>query len=224
VRWLLFILIVACRQREENVDAAVVVAEAGPPPKSVCDLPASCPALTVDAATRITLERSPCFGRCPVYKVTIAGDGTVTWNGTAHVDVGSATAKIPVAKVQELADFLASSCFFSMQDRYSPPVTDLPSATTTVTIGGATKSISHRGAGILDERENRGMTDPTQCRPPKVLAKIDDRIDEIANTEQWIGKREGPPKPVSSADAGPCNPPYTVQSNGTRVFKKECLR
>ena len=78
--------------------------------------------------------------------------------------------------------------------------------------------------GILDERENRGMTDPRQCRPPKVLAKIDDRIDEIANTEQWIGKREGPPKPVSSADAGPCNPPFTVQSNGTRVFKKECLR
>jgi len=29
----------------------------------------------------ITLERTPCYGYCPVYKVTILSDGTVRYFG-----------------------------------------------------------------------------------------------------------------------------------------------
>jgi hypothetical protein len=221
VRSIMIVLLVACRAQSAGVDASVAATvEAGPPPPSVCDRPPSCPNVVVDATTRITLERAACFGRCPVYTVTIAGDGTVTWTGKANVDVATGTAKIPQAKVQELADLLASSCFFAMQDRYNPPVTDLPSVTTSATIGGATKSVTHRGAGMLPE-DARGVTDPRWCPPPKALATIDARIDEIADTQQWIGKGERTfPPPAPSG----CNPPYTIQRNGTKIFKPECVR
>src|SRR6185503_5111354 len=31
--------------------------------------------------TSVKLERGACFGRCPVYDVTLAADGTAVWNG-----------------------------------------------------------------------------------------------------------------------------------------------
>ena len=34
---------------------------------------------------RITLSRSGCYGRCPVYKVEIHGDGTVLYDGKVNV-------------------------------------------------------------------------------------------------------------------------------------------
>ena len=33
----------------------------------------------------VSLERTPCFGRCPSYKVALYGDGRVEWVGKANV-------------------------------------------------------------------------------------------------------------------------------------------
>src|SRR6266566_6235535 len=35
----------------------------------------------------ITLERTVCYGPCPIYKVTITSDGTVTFEGRQNVKV-----------------------------------------------------------------------------------------------------------------------------------------
>ncbi len=35
----------------------------------------------------ITLERTACFGACPVYTLSIYADGTVVYNGERFVDV-----------------------------------------------------------------------------------------------------------------------------------------
>ena len=40
---------------------------------------------TADSAARITLERGPCFGTCPVYSVTLDGSGAVLFEGRRFV-------------------------------------------------------------------------------------------------------------------------------------------
>ena len=35
----------------------------------------------------ITMERTPCHGTCPVYKLTISGNGEVTYEGHNFVEV-----------------------------------------------------------------------------------------------------------------------------------------
>ncbi len=43
------------------------------------------PAVGDPASLRITLERGPCFGECPIYKVEVRGDGSVFYKGEGFV-------------------------------------------------------------------------------------------------------------------------------------------
>ena len=46
----------------------------------------------------ITLQRTACFGACPVYTVSIYADGTVAYNGERFVEVeGTQTGSIDPA-------------------------------------------------------------------------------------------------------------------------------
>src|SRR5689334_10106440 len=43
----------------------------------------------------ITFERTPCFGTCPVFKVSVSGSGAVRFDGVGNVDsVGTYTGRI----------------------------------------------------------------------------------------------------------------------------------
>lgn len=75
-----------------------------------------------------SIERTPCFGTCPTYKLTILQDGSATYLGrrfaaregryTGHVDATTMNA------LKAAADSLG---FYDMEDKYDRPVTDLPS-------------------------------------------------------------------------------------------------
>ena len=53
---------------------------------AACSLAA--PAPTPDYASLvITLERTACFGTCPIYKLTVYGDGRVEYEGERFVTV-----------------------------------------------------------------------------------------------------------------------------------------
>ena len=68
--------------------AAVVVA--------ACSRREAEPAAAPAAGPAVTLERTPCFGTCPVYTVAISRSGEVTFDGKRHVaHTGQATATIP---------------------------------------------------------------------------------------------------------------------------------
>jgi hypothetical protein len=72
---------------------------------------------------QITLERSICFGRCPYYRVTIRGDGSVTYEGWKFVKVeGTHGKKIPAAKVQELVRAFTDIDFFNLKDVYDSEI------------------------------------------------------------------------------------------------------
>lgn len=117
----------------------------------------------------ITLERTPCFGFCPSYFVTVHGNGTVVYEGGDFVEVkGAQRSEIPQEGVQELVDEFYEIGFFSLRDRYEAQVTDLPSQTTSITVDGTTKTVYRYGF------------------EPERLAMLEDKIDEIAGTEKWV--------------------------------------
>ena len=130
----------------------------------------------------ISLERTPCFGTCPVYTISVTALGRVTFEGRAHVlRPGVARAEIPRQRVDSLLLELERAGYFGFAGRYtaSEPacgryVTDLPSAIISVTRIGRTKRIEHdHGCGSA----------------PGALAVLEKRIDEVLGSKWWIENR-----------------------------------
>jgi len=121
----------------------------------------------------ISLIRSECFGTCPAYEVTIHGDGSVFWKGENFVEFeGEAKSKIEVQQVRELIKAIEDAGFFSMNNYEYESVTDHPWAVVSITLNGESKTVSHYYG-------NKNA--------PIELYELECKIDEIANTNQWIG-------------------------------------
>ncbi|HEY2747996.1 MAG TPA: DUF6438 domain-containing protein [Polyangia bacterium] len=123
----------------------------------------------------LSLERTACYGRCPIYTVTVLRDGTVQWEGKRFVKVtGKATAKLPAATLTALADAFRGAGFFALADKYdSYDVTDHPSAITSYADGYQKKTIHH----YHGDRS-----------APEKLSQLEARIDELVGTARWIGR------------------------------------
>lgn len=142
--------------------------------------PAGAPVASDDAVV-VTLERTPCFGTCPVYTVSISESGLVRFNGKHHVtQTGEATATIPAARVDSLLEELEEAGYFELPEAYvmdAPAcgmyATDSPTIITSATRGGVTKSIRH-------DRGCQGA--------PAGLSRLEQRIDEVAGTARWTGR------------------------------------
>ena len=90
----------------------------------------------------IKLERSACFGTCPVYSVTIFSDGRVQYEGKEFVkEKGPRTGAISAREFGELAAKVEQIGFFTLQAAYRAPVTDLPTTIVTVTRGPESKRV-----------------------------------------------------------------------------------
>ncbi|NJR65725.1 MAG: hypothetical protein HC772_10975 [Leptolyngbyaceae cyanobacterium CRU_2_3] len=127
----------------------------------------------------ISLERTACFGTCPIYQLTVYGDGRVTYEGRAFVSVqGRQTAQISPAQVQQLVQAVEAAQFFSLADQYTTDATDLPGAWTSVTLNGQSKRIWHYGATGHSGLDNA----------PRSLTELEQAIDTIANSQQWVAK------------------------------------
>jgi hypothetical protein len=135
----------------------------------------------VSLVPAITLERTACFGGCPVYTVSVSPTGEVQYEGKAHVrKLGAASAKVPSERVDALLSELERGGYFTFADRYTSPepacgryVTDSPSAISSVTVPGRTKRIVHDyGCGGA----------------PGALVVLERRIDEALNSGQWTGR------------------------------------
>jgi hypothetical protein len=121
----------------------------------------------------IKLERTACFGACPVYSVTIDARGNVAYDGTRFVRVvGRQTDRIAASRVAALVATVDRIGFFELDAKYRQLITDLPTTFVTVTRGGRSKLIEdYFGA-------------------PQPLKDLERQIDEAAQTARWI---KGPP-------------------------------
>ena len=147
-----------------------------------CNVPTPAqPTPTPDYSTLVvTMERTPCFGTCPVYQLTIRGDGSVAYQGEMFVAVeGAQTAAISAEQIQALVTAIEAADFFSLADDYSAPATDLPSTIISVTFNGQSKQVNHYGVC--------GLADIDAA--PKGLCDLEKTIDDVTDAAQWVGQR-----------------------------------
>ncbi|HKP36452.1 MAG TPA: DUF6438 domain-containing protein [Pyrinomonadaceae bacterium] len=131
----------------------------------------------------ITLERTACFGTCPMYKLAIYSDGRVEYEGLQFVKkVGKATSRISRAKLEDLVMQFTNIYYFNLPDSIEPgtkscpqPWTDMPSAITSLTWQGRSKTVKHyHGCRGLSGIER--------------LTDLEKEIDRVVNVKQWTGK------------------------------------
>lgn len=127
--------------------------------------------------TKIVLERTPCFGTCPVYTLAVHSSGLIEFAGTNHVKAkGTQTGKISAQSFARLVKKIEEIDFFNLRDRYDgknpdgtgSTVTDLPTRKTTVTRGDQTKTVED------------------YFRGPPGLVELELLIDELAKSEKWV--------------------------------------
>ena len=131
----------------------------------------------------VTLERTACFGTCPIYKLTISGDGTVIYEGKDFVQVkGEQTASLSPAQIEDLVSAFEQAQFFTLTDYIDKDRTDSPSVITSMTLNGKTKTVNHYYG------DNSA---------PQALFDLESKIDEITNSKQWTGSVTSSPQGIA---------------------------
>jgi len=139
------------------------------------------PTPEVRAAGSVSLERGPCYGTCPVYKLSVELSGAVWFEGRRFVaDTGVSTATVPAARVDSLLAELEAAGYFRLADRYTMGepgcdryATDLPTVIIELRAGGRTKRVEH---------------DHGCAGAPAALSAMERRIDEVAGVGRWVGE------------------------------------
>ena len=135
----------------------------------------------------ITLKRGVCYGPCPVYTVTIHGDGSVVFEGEGCVDaIGEHRGQVPPEVVFDLFRRALEMGFFEMrheymggptyeldaegnvQEQFRCP-TDHPQYEVTIRVGQRSKSVTN------------------YYYEPRRLRSLQKTIGKVAGTERWIG-------------------------------------
>lgn len=118
----------------------------------------------------ISLERTPCFGACPIYKVTLKPDGKVVYEGKRFVDkIGRYEAQVNSEDVQRINEIVHKLGYWKLKDKYTAQITDMPSALVTV--------VTEKKSKTTDNYGNQGPTE---------LWAIEQLIDKVvAGAQDW---------------------------------------
>jgi hypothetical protein len=141
---------------------------------------------TVPGAMAIaTLERTGCYGECPVYRLTVNSDGSVVYVGTRWVKVlGRQVYKISEAQMAELQAAFERANFLQMRDYDKVENTDDDWAHLAYRRGGGFKRVRHYHG------DNAA---------PAALGVLEDEFDRIVDSGRLVG--------VPSVTGTPATPP-----------------
>jgi hypothetical protein len=149
------------------------------------------------AKLRIELQRSACYGSCPDYKVTIDGNGSVTFTTATRptdpvsglhrkfsrsngiVVGGTHHAQIDKRQVMALLERARALNFFGLKSEYRADITDSATHVVMIDTGHGAKLVTDY-VGL-----SAGM--------PQGVKDLEDAIDEVAGTKRWI---EGTPQVI----------------------------
>jgi|SRR6185436_1044112 len=97
----------------------------------------------MDTVLLASIEHTPCFGRCPTYKISIYQSGYVVYEGKQHVkNIGLFSSRLDKSKVEEIRNFILQNKILDMNDQYkNPRIADYPSTVTEANLNGKYKSI-----------------------------------------------------------------------------------
>jgi hypothetical protein len=155
---------------------------------------------------KITLQRTPCHGPCPVYRVKVSGTGEVEYFGKAHVArAGTYRWRISRRRLERLAEAFERARYSLLEDSYTNrEFTDAPGCLTSIEYGdGSSKSIIHYHG------------DPSA---PGELTELEDEIDRIVGVERYT-------EPDFPPGGNRTNPPtYLLTFNPEKAYKWEDLQ
>lgn len=116
-----------------------------------------------------SIERTFCFGTCPVYVFKINNDGTASYEGVRNVKrMGTYSAKVTPAQMNKLIEVAKSIGYMDFKDKYdNESITDLPSTTTSIVIDGKRKEVMRR------------------YQFPKEIKVLEDAFDVLIETLDW---------------------------------------
>jgi len=122
---------------------------------------------------QMTLERAgACIGGCPVYRLIVFGNGKVAYEGHGFVEYcGEHRGHIPQESVRKLVDLFRQADFFNLFDQYVFHAADENSFTTSITLGGKTKSVDDSRGELV------GM--------PEAVSDVENSIDQLAGPKVW---------------------------------------
>ena len=142
----------------------------------------------------ITLERTACFGTCPIYTISILENGDVIYKGQDFVEVkGQQTSQIDPKTVEAMVAAFEKAGYFDWHEAYdAQTVTDLPTIITSVTRNGET----HRITRYVGDRS-----------APLALPFLEQWIDAMTNSQLWTGVQPD----VSGLSVGMNAPLVTLQ-------------
>jgi uncharacterized protein DUF6438 len=124
---------------------------------------------------RIELFHGPCFGSCPVYTITVHGNGEVEYLGQMSVkECGKQSESINESQLMDILRELDQAHFFALEDRAFLWPPDLPSVWVTVKVDGKTKRV---GAVTYEARPQNGAM--------ANFVRTASRIDEIVGSPKW---------------------------------------
>ena len=129
------------------------------------------------------LERTPCLGWCPAYKIVVYRDGDVEYEGFRKVKtLGKAKGHLDPLEMDDLAELFEENGYSALDDVYPVSCVDTPSTFTRFSPAGcAPKSASHAGCTY----GGPGVRTALQA-----LRRIEDGFDRIVESEQWIGSED----------------------------------
>ena len=159
----------------------------------------------------IRLERTPCFGPCPIYSVTVLGDRTVTFvshdpaarvvdDPESHIGINWSCCDLVRKKILSLRDFnrletqIEGMDFFKLNENYSAQVTDLPSVRITVIAPWGVHSVRRYAVPcqteyrkIMATKDDPGINSYLRNipPPPDSLCKLESMIDRLTGADKW---------------------------------------
>ena len=122
-----------------------------------------------------SIERTACYGRCPIYTVSVYRDGKVEYVGKEYVKKkGKVASSITAAQVNAIDKLFTDAHYVKLANAYtSYDVTDNPSANTTYRpLGAATKKVAHYYG---------------DSHAPDALTTLEEDFDKLLTIDRWIG-------------------------------------
>lgn len=144
---------------------------------TVFGLPLFAASYQIEPITEITLERTRCYGPCPIYKVVLRRDGQSIYIGKEHVRrIGTYKTTVNKDDFDRLTHLLISRGFFDLKDKYVEgfSVQDISSDITSAVRNGKRKTV-----------KRKTLSDHGPNSAPAVLREIEKAIDETVEQLDW---------------------------------------
>ncbi|MCG3165768.1 MAG: hypothetical protein POELPBGB_01543 [Bacteroidia bacterium] len=126
------------------------------------------PAPATEDSLFVYLERTACYGQCPMYKFSIYNSGYAVYEGKRFVEkLGKYEARISKTELDEIRSKARAINYFDFKDEYPKTASDFPATKTAVVLDGKRKD-------IMDG-----------SNAPSALKEFEKYLDSVKDSAEW---------------------------------------